>query len=779
MSIILLIITLLFQSNTNYTVSALTNEDLSLHHNFIEKFDIINSHDLYWPVNRPTRQVATSTGNGGGEYRRLEFHSLGRKFRLIFNRRPANLVTEDFTISSIDGDGNISKVRYNISDNVLDGQLEDEPNSRATLAYVPADKKSGRTGRMIQGQISMKSGNIMIEPAYLHQDNLNRELYNDSMMLVYRLEDYKHQLDDLGTLCDGLKLNETTKTTTNTATSSIRNDNLRNSAKRSIEDVAHPKDKTRCTLHLVADFLFYKNVGKGDMQSTVTYLLALINRVNQIYLPTEWETGDDNVPPFSNVGFSVQNITIHQEYTRKNELHYNMKSDRVWGAREFLDNFSRFSPQNHFCLAHLLTYRKFDSPVLGLAYVAAPRFGQIGGICSKPQLKPDGLVYKHNTGISTSQGINGGTLITRQADLVLAHELGHNLGAEHDTSDCRPESTSGGAFLMHPFAVLGFERNNRFLSNCSRLSIGRVLRNKAPSCFLEVVDHICGNGIVEDDEECDGGSIGLGPSDPCCDETCHFTAGSQCSDRHSWCCGQCKIRQAGYPCREAEKLSCRGSSLCDGQSAECPASPPVEDDTSCVARGLCRGGDCKPFCEARELISCLCQEPRNACKLCCKTSANSTCVPYDERADPLEDGVMCYNGVCEKGRCEQPIQDVISRLWDVVEDINFTSFVKFLRDNIVIVIIIVTIPLWCIAGHYINEFDRRIKGDVMTAIANYRVKNNRRHHPSPFLPRLFVADDDISNNGSIGNSTEDVAGGGGNGDRLEEIHLRGPEVTSV
>lgn len=812
-------------NNARLSVAAYSSDDLNLKHNMIEKFDIIQSDEIQWSktisirsldekqpkptddrsekeigqqnnvldaipswdakqINREHSQIPQEIN------RKVKFFSLGRSFSLILNKT-THLTTDDLTITLLDSRGKETIVPFNRADyQTLDGSLEGESGSRATAAFNKFDK-------LMTAQINTDQDTIVVEPMYLHKnnllihsqlnstvDNLTNPDYNEALklfdrtMIVYRLRDHKHfqnvssndtshsQFDpakfcgaeSLTNMNDNFNLNganpsEQTLQPEIEEIYKIYDKPLGHQHKRARRSIEYLLDKsgekTRCTLHLVADYLFYKNIGRGDLQTTINYLLALVNRVNQIYLPTNWQTGEGKGESINNIGFTVQNITIHQEFTRSssNEDHYNMQTDKVWQAREFLDNFSKYSPPRHYCLAHLLTYRQFDSPVLGLAYVASTRFGTIGGLCSPTQQKGD-FFYKHNTGISTSKGINGETLITRQADLVVAHELGHNLGAEHDSNDCRPSPSQGGAYLMHPFAVLGFEKNNRAFSNCSRVSIGQVIKRKGPTCFVSVADHVCGNGIVEDDEECDGGGIGFGHNDPCCDSSCRFTPGSQCSNRHSWCCDRCHISPAGFPCRQAEEYYCKQASYCDGSSAECPPSPPSQDNKTCVGRGVCQGGDCKPFCEARELQSCLCNTPADACKLCCRTTMNGTCVPYNNKAPYLPDGVLCYRGVCEKGRCEQPIQDVVERLWDVIEDINFSTLVKFLRNNIILVVLIISIPIWCIFSHYINEFDKQVKQDVMNSLA----KRKRERLPpsqSPFLPRLFVGDE-------LNNSTSEL-----------------------
>lgn len=809
MSVVLLILTAypyLFHNNGSWSVAAFSAQDLSLTHTSIERFDIIQPSDIVTIKSRTVRHAAhdeayerVSTNLDMPDYaiassnkttiKSVQFSSLGRRFKLVLIR-PTHLVTQDFNVVMLDARGKATQVPFDRNNvQALNGYLEGQANSsRVSASFMHGN-------RLMTAQIRSGDDIFIVEPTYLHASSLRYgddyvgkpKSSNDSdgdemtpvlnsTMIVYNLrdhDDFKDQLYDanvgheranLTSLCNAIRPDEQFSSAQDNsmpaqevATSQDTHVIGIERKRRGIEFLSEQtRDKTRCTLHLVADYLFYKHVGNSDIQTTINYLLALINRVNQIYLPTEWETGDEK---YRNIGFTVQNITIHQEYTRVSsdeDKHYNMESEQVWSAREFLDNFSKHSPPRHYCLAYLLTYRHFDTHVLGLAYVASTRFGTVGGICS-PTLQRGDAIYKHNTGISTAKSINGERLITRQADLVVAHELGHNLGAEHDADECRPTSSQGGAYLMHPFAVMGFEKNNRFLSPCSRLAIGRVIRRKGPSCFVAVMDHVCGNGIVEDDEECDGGSIGLGHNDPCCDSSCRLTPGSQCSDRDSWCCSKCRIVPAGSLCRPAEKFNCKEASYCDGRSAECRAAPPAQDNTECVGRGLCRSGDCMPFCEAHDLLSCLCNTPADACKLCCKSSTNGTCVPYDTKAPHLQDGVLCYRGVCEKGRCEQPIQDVVERLWDVLEDITLNSFVKFLRDNIILVVLAISIPIWCIFTHYINEFDRRIKQDVMNAI----MKSSRYRHAgapiqSPFLPPLFVGNSDVASNFTNSNSAIDI-----------------------
>lgn len=64
-------------------------------------------------------------------------------------------------------------------------------------------------------------------------------------------------------------------------------------------------------------------------------------------------------------------------------------------------------------------------------------------------------------------------------------------------------------------------------SNCSKISVGKTLRFKAPVCFKERNSKVCGNSRVEDGEDCDPGLLHLN-DDPCCSADCKFKRSAQC-----------------------------------------------------------------------------------------------------------------------------------------------------------------------------------------------------------------------------------------------------------
>jgi hypothetical protein len=80
----------------------------------------------------------------------------------------------------------------------------------------------------------------------------------------------------------------------------------------------------------------------------------------------------------------------------------------------------------------------------------------------------------------------------------------------------------------------------------------------------------CGNGIVEEGEDCDPGPNG---SAACCNKaTCKFAAGAVCDPASSPCCtGQCQFAPATTVCRPSKDSACDTQETCTGNSSACPA----------------------------------------------------------------------------------------------------------------------------------------------------------------------------------------------------------------
>ncbi len=146
--------------------------------------------------------------------------------------------------------------------------------------------------------------------------------------------------------------------------------------------------------------------------------------------------------------------------------HYNA-ADSSRDADQILQLFSR-DDWSDYCLSHLFTYAGFDNSVLGLAYVSSPLSYTLGGICSRQLYRGDNQ-FSLNIGLSSYKSVSQrqGRLLQREAELVTAHEFGHNWGSEHDPVDsvCSPESGPGGGnYLMYAYSNQGHDRNNNVIS---------------------------------------------------------------------------------------------------------------------------------------------------------------------------------------------------------------------------------------------------------------------------------------------------------------------------
>ena len=132
----------------------------------------------------------------------------------------------------------------------------------------------------------------------------------------------------------------------------------------------------------------------------------------------------------------------------------------------------------------LMTYRDFSGGVLGLAWVAEPPGGNIGGVCT-PRARLSSGERSLNTAIVTQ--LNFGLRQSRSVVIVtVSHELGHNFGSPHDPQNdvCSPGSGGGGNFIMYFSATDGSQTNNKKFSVCSINSIRAVLESSRSGCFI-------------------------------------------------------------------------------------------------------------------------------------------------------------------------------------------------------------------------------------------------------------------------------------------------------
>lgn len=217
--------------------------------------------------------------------------------------------------------------------------------------------------------------------------------------------------------------------------------------------------------------------------------------------------------------------------------------------------------------AQLLTGADLNGQVSGIAY--------IDGMCTRT----------NSVGIDSTRKEESAL---RSAALV-AHELGHNLGMQHDddtTNIMSPSSYAGGA--DQPDSTLEF-------SDYSRETAATFFRNRDPSCLdedppprLGLDSTVCGDGVVAGDEECDHG---VGNFDPCCRDDC--TLACDCNPLSGCCDSNGRLMAKDSVCRGSVHPQCDVEELCDGVSEECPTDIYESPGVDCGnADGQCYQGAC-------------------------------------------------------------------------------------------------------------------------------------------------------------------------------------------
>ncbi|XP_063542086.1 disintegrin and metalloproteinase domain-containing protein 33-like [Cydia strobilella] len=260
-----------------------------------------------------------------------------------------------------------------------------------------------------------------------------------------------------------------------------------------------------------------------------------------------------------------------------------------------LDNFNKYRstdlihriPNDN---AHLLTRQKFNDDVVGKAHV--------GMICSNEK----------SAGVETNHSRVFGIVA-----MTMAHEMGHNFGMGHDDE-------KDGCVCPDKRCIMSSYTSDSIIpvrwSSCSLRNLSRSFEKGFDYCLRNIPKRLfdsptCGNGFLEEGEECDCGTSpgAFTPKDSdhnactaCCKPDCTLRANATCG--HGQCCDirTCRPKAPGTECRAANS-ECDLPEFCNGSSPFCPQDVHKMDATPCrKGQAYCVRGSCRTHTDQCQLL---------------------------------------------------------------------------------------------------------------------------------------------------------------------------------
>ncbi|XP_035671582.1 disintegrin and metalloproteinase domain-containing protein 10-like isoform X1 [Branchiostoma floridae] len=603
---------------------------------------------------------------------RLDFFAFDRHFKLRL--LPGANVLEHGVIANIYSSSGVSSKTVN-KDILFKGNIEDE-----TESVVHGHIHRG----MFSGVVKVTNRTFQVEPAERYQSSRDSPSSRDFHSVMYDHDDVINgSRYDVNVSMNFAFVDHVTRLHTEVITlqpevfdpqlSHFEDDRDRNftGPRRKVSVWTKSRSgrslepqMTTCTVHVVADHRFYRVIAGSDAVKAIAEMVLHMEEADRIFRQTDFDEDGNG----DNVGFSITAISL---YTDEESMGYNL-GGHYRKAEDYLGDFSR-NDFNDFCLAIAFTYQDF-SGVLGLAWLGSSLRRVPGGICQRRVLvMSDWKERSFNTAMVTFD--RHGSQMSRAVTIIsVVHEFGHGFGSPHDPEECRPGGAQGN-YVMYPYATDGRKPNNDDFSVCSKQSMRPVMAIKGIRCFEVHEGPFCGNGILEEGEECDCGTAAeCAVLDSCCtppggvgfDPQCTFKRheGKVCSPLLFPCCdAACHVvPHQNRTCAEATE--CSEHAVCTGDSLFCPPPHHLPNGTLCSdGSRVCHGGACvESVCSHLGLEECFCEgSVQEMCYVCCQTE-DGHCVSSVSLGlgDPSGThlvrgpGSICndYKGYCtQDGRC--------------------------------------------------------------------------------------------------------------------------------
>ncbi|MCJ1313284.1 hypothetical protein MMC25_006961 [Agyrium rufum] len=389
----------------------------------------------------------------------------------------------------------------------------------------------------------------------------------------------------------------------------------------------------------------------NSTESARQNVIAQINLVDQVYVST------------FNISLGLQNLTVSEAAcpgTPPSSAPWNAQCGNIT-ITDRLNTFSEWRGERNDTNAYwtLLTNCRTGAEV-GLAW--------LGQACVNTVTQGNG------------ETVSGANVVARTTTewQVIAHESGHTFGAVHDcdsqtcgnsqitaSQQCCPlSSTSCDAqaqFIMNPSTGNGVTFSPCTVGNiCSAflrnsVNINCLADNKGVST---ISGGVCGNGIVEEGEECDCGGAQCGDNQCCDSKTCKFINNAVCDDSNEDCCNSCQFASSGTVCRTSTG-SCDPQEVCTGTTSNCPTDTVAPDGQGCGNGLQCASGQCTSrnlqcktlmgsYTSNNDTYAC----DDQGCTLSCASPQFGPGTCYSMQQNFL-DGTPCGGGgTCGNGQCK-------------------------------------------------------------------------------------------------------------------------------
>ncbi|ORY80930.1 Metallo-peptidase family M12-domain-containing protein [Protomyces lactucae-debilis] len=461
-----------------------------------------------------------------------------------------------------------------------------------------------------------------------------------------------------------------------------------------------PTEKLVALIGVAADCNFV--AGFSSTQAVRSNIISAINQASQVYESA------------FNITLGLASIVLTESScptSQSSSSPWNTACDSSTTIEDRLNRFSQWrGQQSDSYSAWLLLSTCNTASEIGVAW--------LGTLCNANTTTQSSSSVS-STGVVTSAA--GGTSYWK----TFAHELGHIFGANHDctascsldtSTTCCPLSagtcSSAGAFLMNPSSSFSATRFSpctvgQVCTNLLRRTVASSCLSRNQNVKLETAA-TCGNGIVEEGEDCDCGGTAECANNPCCNPTtCKFNTGAVCDPSNAACCTQqCQFAGNSTICR-ASAGPCDPGESCSGTSGQCPEDGFARNGQSCGSNGLvCASGQCT----SRDAQ---CQQQFNGssgacddvqCALTCRVQGQCYIAnQYFISGTPCGNGGVCRLGNCDQGSVGNQITSWFER--------NRNWFIPVIA--VVGGLIVITV-LWCLISPCLRKKRKNTPPPQMT-----------------------------------------------------------------